>query len=784
MPYTYNPISQNLDYYTVSTVLSGTISDHGDLTGLSDDDHTQYHTNTRGDARYYTKTDLNTGQLDTRYYTGAEVNVISGSLKTDIDGKDNYSNWNFAVDGVTKDSIASGDELNFVSGNNITITRSADDEITISGSTGVEGTTDHSALNNLDYASAGHTGFASSASQTTLSGNLQTDIDGKSDIGHAHDNRYYTESEVDTISGSINSTITTNKNNYIDGPLSPQRLTGFTLSSGTNSGTVKVGAGTALLRTTDSESGELKYFNVDEQDNITITASGTIYRVVLQYNSNNPQIVLQESKPNRTTDIPLGKFIKSSYNNLIHWTSGGYRLNNGIAKLHRRIEHIRLWEMCSEIQITDEGSKHFSIAAGHFYKGINEIDFSKFDTSDSGRFTYVYYDGSNWIYNDDQTEIDVNNYNNITSGLSTCNKYKCDWVFVHPDDGHVYVVYGQDNGTLTAIENSTVPNVEDFIDVFGALIGRIIIDCGVEAFNEIQMIQTTTFNITTAVIHNDLSGLQGGIEEQYYHLTSAQRTDLTDSNDCSIHTHDNRYYTESEVDTISGSLQTNIDSKDNYSSWSFAVGGVTKDAITSNDILNFVGGDNIDITRSAEDEITISGSDTYETTYIDAAAMVPCTTSSPLQGTKEYSTNDIDMDHFAFDAGATKERVQFKLKMPENWDLGTLKVKFDWSSATGSTAGDTVEFGIKARALSDSDVIDIALGTAQIISDTLLADDGADLQTTAATPALTVGGTPSLGDLILFEVYRNTDGVDSCAEDGFLFGCTIQYKLSGAVAAW
>jgi hypothetical protein len=33
----------------------GGTSDHGELDGLSDDDHTQYHNNTRGDSRYYTK---------------------------------------------------------------------------------------------------------------------------------------------------------------------------------------------------------------------------------------------------------------------------------------------------------------------------------------------------------------------------------------------------------------------------------------------------------------------------------------------------------------------------------------------------------------------------------------------------------------------------------------------------------------------------------------------------------------------------------------------------------
>jgi hypothetical protein len=41
--------------------------------------------------------------------------------------------WNFAVDGVTKDAVTSGDVLDFVGGDNITVIYSADDQITISG---------------------------------------------------------------------------------------------------------------------------------------------------------------------------------------------------------------------------------------------------------------------------------------------------------------------------------------------------------------------------------------------------------------------------------------------------------------------------------------------------------------------------------------------------------------------------------------------------------------------------------------------------------------------------
>lgn len=42
-----------------STDLGGGVSDHGELAGLGDDDHAQYLNNARGDARYFTKAQIN-----------------------------------------------------------------------------------------------------------------------------------------------------------------------------------------------------------------------------------------------------------------------------------------------------------------------------------------------------------------------------------------------------------------------------------------------------------------------------------------------------------------------------------------------------------------------------------------------------------------------------------------------------------------------------------------------------------------------------------------------------
>ena len=82
-------------------------SDHGALTGLADDDHTQYLNNARGDARYYTQSQINTslsGKADTvhthtksqitdfseaDYATAIHTHVISDTtgLQTALDGK-------------------------------------------------------------------------------------------------------------------------------------------------------------------------------------------------------------------------------------------------------------------------------------------------------------------------------------------------------------------------------------------------------------------------------------------------------------------------------------------------------------------------------------------------------------------------------------------------------------------------------------------------------------------------------------------------------------------------
>ena len=69
---------------------SGGVTDHGALTGLADDDHTQYHTDARGDARYWAlSTDLATqAELDTHtnLTTTAHGGIVPSARTLTING--------------------------------------------------------------------------------------------------------------------------------------------------------------------------------------------------------------------------------------------------------------------------------------------------------------------------------------------------------------------------------------------------------------------------------------------------------------------------------------------------------------------------------------------------------------------------------------------------------------------------------------------------------------------------------------------------------------------------
>ena len=158
--------------------------------------------------------------------------------------------------------------------------------------------------------------------------------------------------------------------------------------------------------------------------------------------------------------------------------------------------------------------------------------------------------------------------------------------------------------------------------------------------------------------------------------------------------------------------------------------------------------------------------------YVPATAMWPSTTSGCAALAKtELGTNDVDIQSLDFDQ-SSDEYAQFTVRMPDNWDAGTVTFSTQWTAASGSG---TVEWALQGISFADSDAMDASWGTKQSVNDTLLTAN--DLHETSTSSAITLAGTPAAGENAQFRIYRDVSE-DTLTADAKLLGVYIIYTAS------
>jgi hypothetical protein len=170
--------------------------------------------------------------------------------------------------------------------------------------------------------------------------------------------------------------------------------------------------------------------------------------------------------------------------------------------------------------------------------------------------------------------------------------------------------------------------------------------------------------------------------------------------------------------------------------------------------------------------------------YIPASYMISNATLGATFSVEErFSPTNAMEDVYLFD-DSTTNWVQFEHAFPENWDLGALKAKFVWSTTNGA-ASQTNVWSIDAVAMSHDDPLGAGWGTAQTVASAVSAAN--DLLVSAATAALTVGGSPASGDLVRFRVRRLGGSADDAMSNAQarLKGIKIQFGRAGiGETAW
>jgi len=164
-----------------------------------------------------------------------------------------------------------------------------------------------------------------------------------------------------------------------------------------------------------------------------------------------------------------------------------------------------------------------------------------------------------------------------------------------------------------------------------------------------------------------------------------------------------------------------------------------------------------------------------ESIWVPANAMVPTASNGcAAVAAVETTAGRPDMYVLDFDKDAD-EAAQFAIAFPKQWNLGTVTFQAFWS---GIAATSDVDWGLQGVAMNDNETIDVAYGTAVVVTDNA---QGAveELLVSAESGAITIAGTPADNDLCYFRIYRDVSG-DAMAGDARLHGVKIFFTTDAA----
>jgi hypothetical protein len=282
------------------------------------------------------------------------------------------------------------------------------------------------------------------------------------------------------------------------------------------SGTVDITEADIFVRTTDSNIGELVTTKVAAVTGFSLTDNSNNF-IYASYNGGTPAFTVSTTP---LTDFHRNVIVAVVYREgtTLHITNINIQTSQTAQQLSRRLVFVDGIVKQSGGIVSEVGTRNIAITQGSFWLGLTDFTLSAIDTSVSDTFSTYYYNGSAWVETTGQTQIDNTQYNDTASGLATLpnNRYGVHWVY-RGLDGDTYVVYGDNDYSLTEAENATtLANVPPHISIFhGVLVAKIIIQKNAATFTEIEDPFATVFQPGTPSNHGDLGNLLNDDHTQY-----------------------------------------------------------------------------------------------------------------------------------------------------------------------------------------------------------------------------------------------------------------------------
>jgi hypothetical protein len=331
----------------------------------------------------------------------------------------------------------------------------------------------------------------------------------------------YTSGQTDTLLDTKQDFIDTKRD--IDLYWSAGSISGFGITNN-GDGTVDIDAGVTILRNSASETAPLSKYAIAQTLAITLTDDSINY-IYADYNSGSPILSVTTSINdfNCLDKCIIYTIARWGINLEILFT--GHQSIDTNGKIRRKIFERQIFERTRGL-VLGNSLLNVTTTSGDIWFGLEKHSISAFDTSATDTFTY-FYDSGGWVRTGSQTDIDEVNI--VSGAMTNNNRYKVEYVYIIPDTpDKLYVSLATTQYSSLADANLDTPPISlpPELEGMGILIGRFIIRKN-NGIIEIQSAFNLNFNPTLVTNHNDLANLQGGTTDEYYHLTSAQHTELT-----------------------------------------------------------------------------------------------------------------------------------------------------------------------------------------------------------------------------------------------------------------
>lgn len=286
-------------------------------------------------------------------------------------------------------------------------------------------------------------------------------------------------------------------------------------------GSVSLTNGSVRIFDNPNHKGKLKDY-VLIGGTFTLNDNATNY-IVVNYNSGNPiyQLTTNVNIINESDVVPFFTIVRTGL--ILHIIKWGELGNGKVDKIHQRLVKTQRFVREIGLGLSEAPIRTVQLTAGIVWYGANNIFLEAINSSVDGLY-FWYKTGGNWAAT---TRVDYinNQYQGDNELLPTSNnKYTVNWIYRGVENAkHLYLVLGNGDYTLSDAQGSQPPeNIPFAISSHAVLVGRVIVKKDEDVATNIDSAFDVTFSMSAVTNHNDLSGMQGGEVDNYWHLTASE----------------------------------------------------------------------------------------------------------------------------------------------------------------------------------------------------------------------------------------------------------------------